>query len=312
LIDFVRFSYAWGALEPRVEEYVFCEPYKRSRLYETVCFTVRDLYAILTPDVLDFLMHLMLDEKRNAPKFLGEARLHAPINPGSRLLRRAIRKNIVSFPAQVPAFAKQPPDGAQWRMVLLYFVRGWNLRDIAARFQVPPHRVCLILNNWSVRALALGYVEIVDPDAFAECCRVDVEHGTGREAEETRLDESGPAVGIHHRQFPEAAPAMHVSATSVAAGMRSGGISNEVPVKSVKVIDALDVAIARCEEWGDEFWVRTATHLRDLRAIAATALETRPAVDQTDGRFTTFQGGKNNLKHDLSVIAEEQVSHAVA
>jgi hypothetical protein len=254
----------------------------------------------------------MLDEKRNAPKFLGEARLHAPINPGSRLLRRAIRKNIVSFPAQVPAFAKQPPDGAQWRMVLLYFVRGWNLRDIAARFQVPPHRVCLILNNWSVRALALGYVEIVDPDAFAECCRVDVEHGTGREAEETRLDESGPAVGIHHRQFPEAAPAMHVSATSVAAGMRSGGISNEVPVKSVKVIDALDVAIARCEEWGDEFWVRTAMHLRDLRAIAATALEAWPAVDQIDGRFTTFQGGKNNLKHDLSVIAEEQVSHAVA
>jgi len=93
-----------------------------------------------------------------------------PLHPGSIVLRRAIRSNVVSFPSQVPVFLKQNPAGMQWRAVMLYFVLGWSSPRIAARFQVPTHRIWQILEDWSVRAFALGYLQILDADAFAACC----------------------------------------------------------------------------------------------------------------------------------------------
>jgi hypothetical protein len=257
-------------------------------------------------------MNFMLDEKRDAQEFYGEALLQAPINPGSKLLRRAVRGNIVSFPAQVPVFAKQPPDGAQWRMVLLYFVRGWNLRDIAARFKVPPHRVCQILNNWSVRALALGYVEIIDPEAFSECCRIDVAYGTDREQEAMRMAEREFSPEEHPRRFAEVAAKVRAPAALLPGERRSGAWINELPARNAKVIDALDAAISHCEEYSDEFWVRTATLLRDLREVAVAALEPHCSIVQTDGRFTTFRGGEGHSRHELHQIDEEHISHAVA
>lgn len=257
-------------------------------------------------------MHLMLDQNQNAPEFHGKACPQTLINPGGTLLRRAVRRNIVSFPSQIPVFAKQPPDGMQWRMVLLFFVRGWSLGDVASRFKVPKHRVCQILNFWSVRALTLGFVEVIDPEAFAKCCRVDVEHGRDRDQDEILMAERALSSENLPQQFPEAAPAAPAPVALLPEGMRSGGMPSELAAKSAGVIEALDVAIAHCEAWGDEFWVRTATHLRDLRAVAATALKPRRAIDQTDGRFTAFQGGKSNPKHELSVSEEEHISDAVA
>jgi hypothetical protein len=257
-------------------------------------------------------MNFMLDEKRDAPESYSEPLLQAPIHPGSKLLRRAVRRNIVSFPAQVPAFAKQPPDGAQWRMVLLYFVRGWNLRDIAARFKVPPHCVCQILNNWSVRALALGYVEIIDPEAFSECCRIDVAYGTDREQEAMRMAEREFSPEEHPRRFAEVAAKVRAPAALLPGERRSGAWINELPARNAKVIDALDAAISHCEEYSDEFWVRTATLLRDLREVAVAALEPHCSIVQTDGRFTTFRGGEGHSRHELHQIDEEHISHAVA
>lgn len=257
-------------------------------------------------------MNPMLDEKRNAPESHSEALLQARINPGSKLLRRAVRKGIVSFPSQIPVFAKQPPDGMQWRAVLLFFVCGWNLRDIAARFKVPPHRVCQILNNWSVRALALGYVEIIDPEAFAECCRMNVEYGTDREQEEIQTAERGPSPEERPAAFPEAAAAVRAPVALRSGEMRPRCFFNESPARSAKVIDALDAAIAHCEEWSDEFWVRTAALLRDLRAVAAIALEPQKSIAQVDGRFTAFQGAKGSSQHESRQIDEEHISHAVA
>jgi hypothetical protein len=68
----------------------------------------------------------------------------------------------------------------QCRMVLLFFVHGWSSVDIAARFDVPKHVVWGILNEWSARALALGYIQVIDPEAFAACCRMDNEYGINR------------------------------------------------------------------------------------------------------------------------------------
>jgi len=55
--------------------------------------------------------------------------------------------------------------------------------------------------------------------------------------------------------------------------------------RTADVIAALDVAVARCEEWRGEFWVRAATLLRSLRTAAST---------------------------ELCLRDEERVSHAVA
>jgi hypothetical protein len=108
-----------------------------------------------------------MNEKGNGAGIAGDARFKTPLHPGSVVLRRAIRKNVVSFPSQVPVFLKQRPAGIEWRAVLLFFVLGWSSSRIAARFQVPPHQVWQILEDWSVRALALGCVQVIDQEAFA-------------------------------------------------------------------------------------------------------------------------------------------------
>lgn len=116
----------------------------------------------------------LVDEKE-------EASWKAPIYPGSAVLRRAVRRNIVSFPSQIQAFLRRPAADRQCRVVLLFFVRGWTSIQIAMRFNVPKHVIRGILNDWSVRALALGYIQVIDPEEFAICCRMDDEYGTNRE-----------------------------------------------------------------------------------------------------------------------------------
>ncbi|MGA2723798.1 MAG: hypothetical protein ABSG79_15480 [Bryobacteraceae bacterium] len=120
-------------------------------------------------------MHLV-DERQ-------EKRFKTPVHPGCAVLRRAVRGNIVSFPSQVVAFLRHPPADMQRRVVLLFFVHGWSAVTIAARFNVPKHVIWGILNEWSVRALALGYIQVIDPEAYATCCRVDDEYETNREAD---------------------------------------------------------------------------------------------------------------------------------
>ena len=110
-----------------------------------------------------------------------EARLKTPVHPGCAVLRRAVRENIVSFPSQIAPFLRNPPADMQCRVVLLFFVHNWSSVDIAARFEVPKHVIWGVLNDWSVRALALGYIQVIDPEEFAACCRLDDEYGTNRE-----------------------------------------------------------------------------------------------------------------------------------
>jgi hypothetical protein len=181
---------------------------------------------------------------RSARDTVGEALRKTTVHPGGSLLRRAVRMNIVSFPAQVPVLLRQPAPDVQWRMVLLYFVRGWSQPAIAARFGIPIHRITKALNDWSIRALALGYVQVIDAKAFAVCCGVDCEDRTYLEVAEPRLAEvrALPAP-------PEGRP--------------------------IDVLASLDLAIARCEEGHDEFWMRAATLLRDLRAAATARLRQR-------------------------------------
>jgi hypothetical protein len=275
-------------------------------------FHLADTYAILISAGLDFIMHSM-DEKWNSPEIHGAERMKTPIHPGSGILRRAIRGNIVSFPSQIPSFPKGSQAEMQWRMVLLFFVRGWSVAKIAERFQVPNHRVWSLLNGWSVRAMAQGHIQVIDPEAFAVCCRAELEGGTGHDIEEVRLAEVRPLIKSgRHALADEAAPGAGPEAPGVWDEARVGAGLVDSPPESADLMAALDVAVAHCEEWRGEFWVRTAAHLRDLRTAALAALEVGRSSERRDGFFATSPSGKGSFSPGLRVRDEERVSHAVA
>jgi hypothetical protein len=246
-----------------------------------------------------------MDGKWSTPEVHGAERLKTPIHPGNGILRRAIRGNIVSFPSQIPSFPKGSQADRQWRMVLLFFVRGWSVAKIAARFQVPNHRVWTLLNGWSVRAMAQGHVQVIDPEAFAVCCRDGVESGTSRDMEEVRLAEVRPLAKSVPHAFRDAAAEVGAEARAAWDRTRTGG-------GPVDLVAALDVAVAHCEGWRGEFWAHMAAHLRDLRTAALAAREAGRSSERRVGFFTTSQTGKESLSHGLRLRDEERVSHAVA
>lgn len=143
---------------------------------------IKDPYAFLIRVDVGCTMGSM-DASRNASEYYRARRPSAPVHPGSAALRRAFRQNIVSFPSQVPLFLKDPASDTQWRIVLLYFVRGWSAPKVAGRFSAPVHRIRKILNAWCVRALELGYIQVVDPEAFAICCRDDIRDTADQDTE---------------------------------------------------------------------------------------------------------------------------------
>ncbi len=257
-------------------------------------------YRILMPSsfaaVYSCHMHSM-DDQRNAFEIRTGERLQTPLHSGSAALRRAIRRNIISFPSQIPVFLKQPPADMQWRMVSLYFIRGWSSAKIAARFNVPTHWIRKSLNEWSVRALALGFVQVIDPEAFAACCHADVDYLSTGDNEDTGSAEVRPALENDSQRLTDAASAPGVPC-------------RVAPVEQgADLIAALDASIAHCEEWREEFWVRTATLLRDLRTVAAATLQPRHASEQPLDALEDCNGA---TQHGLRLCEEERVSHAVA
>jgi len=76
-------------------------------------------------------------------------------------LREAIRKNQVSFPAQIPTFPKHDRPDVQRQLVQLYFLLGWSGPKIGVRYGLRRLRVQQILNAWKKRAVELGYIQCV-------------------------------------------------------------------------------------------------------------------------------------------------------
>jgi hypothetical protein len=89
---------------------------------------------------------------------------------GNQLLRTAIRENRVSFPAQMPVFAKQREGEVQWRIAHLYFVRGWSMADLAARFSLNKEMTRRTIDSWRVRAISSGYIQEIDCDCDLHPC----------------------------------------------------------------------------------------------------------------------------------------------
>jgi hypothetical protein len=78
-------------------------------------------------------------------------------------LREEIRKNRVTFPAQVPVFSKHDRADVQRQLVQLYFLFGWSGPRIGTRYGLRRSRVQQILNAWKRRAVELGYLQCVPP-----------------------------------------------------------------------------------------------------------------------------------------------------
>jgi hypothetical protein len=87
---------------------------------------------------------------------------------GNRALQIAIRRNIVCFPAQAPVFGKLPRRDVQWRLAILYFIRGWSTRQIAIRYGFTRERCGQIISDWRIRAVNMGYIQDITPDGLDE------------------------------------------------------------------------------------------------------------------------------------------------
>lgn len=94
------------------------------------------------------------------------ARSATPV-PGdleNRALRRAVRENLVSFPAQLPIFERHSQPGLQQKIVILYFVRGWTMHDIGERYGLGRQRMGQILTAWRRRAMREGFLQAIAPE----------------------------------------------------------------------------------------------------------------------------------------------------
>ena len=83
---------------------------------------------------------------------------------GNRTLQTLVRGNFVCFPAQAPVFGQKSRRDLQWRLAVLYFVRGWSTRTIADRYGLTRERCGQIISDWRIRAVALGYIQDVTPE----------------------------------------------------------------------------------------------------------------------------------------------------
>ena len=87
---------------------------------------------------------------------------------GSRALRAAIQQNRVSFPAQAPVFRKHSRSDVQWRMSVLYFVRGWSIRSLSDRYNICSARVQQLLSSWRKYAVSASYIQEIPPEGAPE------------------------------------------------------------------------------------------------------------------------------------------------
>ena len=86
---------------------------------------------------------------------------------GNALLRTAITRNLVTFPAQVQPFMKRTMGDMQERIVQLYFVRGWSVRNICDRYGMSKAMVHKLLAEWRIRAVESGYIQEIEPDCLS-------------------------------------------------------------------------------------------------------------------------------------------------
>jgi hypothetical protein len=224
------------------------------------------IYAILMLHRIHFRMPMLRAEALNG----ASQELNRLLHPGNAVLRRAIQANLVSFPSQIPVFSRQARPEMQWKAVSLYFVLGWSLCDIAARFGVGSHRISKVVDEWATRAIALGYIQIIDPEGF------ETWNGTEAKIEAVpapRLEEGGsrgPSLAASRSCFSRAGD------EPVEPGWRA---HRGPEPANIALVAALDIAIRGCESRKGQFFGQAAALLRGLRT--AVEANNRPESAQS-------------------------------
>ena len=123
---------------------------------------------------------------------------------GNRTLQNLVRGNFVCFPSQAPVFGQKSRRDLQWRLAVLYFVRGWSTRSIADRYGLTRERCGQIISDWRIRAVALGYIQDVTPEGTDLVRLADAHavmpiakpHSNGNVQSRTNVSPSVPAVPV--------------------------------------------------------------------------------------------------------------------
>jgi hypothetical protein len=192
------------------------------------------------------------------------------MHPGNATLRRAIQENIVSFPSQVPVLSKQPRPDVQRRVVMLYFLHGWTMSGIGRRYGFSDFRISQILNEWAVRAFALGYIQVIDDERFPDLSRLPSEGPDKVRPSHAAAMPAVPARLITEPTTMQDRPTWHQSRNELTLPASQPAIASPPPPDEDRVLVALDRAIETCTNRSGEFWFHTVAALRALRvAIAA-------------------------------------------
>jgi hypothetical protein len=94
---------------------------------------------------------------------------------GNTLLRSAIRQNLVSFPSQIPTLMRRQGGDVPERVVQLYFLRGWSVRNICERYRLNKAMVQKLLSEWRIRAVSAGYIQGIHPESLEALARTHEE-----------------------------------------------------------------------------------------------------------------------------------------
>jgi hypothetical protein len=110
-------------------------------------------------------------------------------------LRKAIQTNRVSFPARTPCFNQSRAD-IQWRIVQLYFVRGWNCVQLARRYNLTRQRIEQLLAQWVDCAATLQYLqEIPAPFEIGDAWQASPLIASGRRPLAAAVGAGFPPIG---------------------------------------------------------------------------------------------------------------------
>jgi hypothetical protein len=113
---------------------------------------------------------------------------------GNTLLRTAITRNLVSFPAQIRPFMRRSCGDMQERIVQLYFVRGWSVRNICDRYGLSKAMAHKLLAEWRIRAIESGYIQEIEPGILAALEQANAE--AAPVPTDSRVPEYEPIAGI--------------------------------------------------------------------------------------------------------------------
>jgi len=125
---------------------------------------------------------------------------------GNSALRIAIQRNLVSFPSQIPAFMKRPGDDTQQRIAHLYFSRGWQIRNICARYGLSKAMVQRLVSEWRIRAIGAGYIQDIHPEDLDVLMHLKDESDLPLSAE----GHGAHVNGTHHQDVQLLPPAIEV------------------------------------------------------------------------------------------------------